>query len=650
MLRPFTHFACFGLLSALLTRPSLAAPTSGDPCEFVAGKAFVDPADALACLKSFPFNETLRQNILSVVSRVFDFYTFEIFYSESPPPFEDSTRDIRGQIQRINSTQYETDYDFNRDLYDFINQMNDGHTLWLPYCYFTYNNLLPAPIVLLDNGVFIVPDSEKLFDKIGSGFTSFLAEKGFDWKRLAGAEVIEIDGLPVLDYIDKIARTVTGTYLDHNVRVNSVVSSYRIVGSEWSQRFGDHASELFLKQTSLDMLLIPNGSTSPEMVNVPFVAEFVGNDFADGSSYWANNCAATNTTNGVDRSSDGEISERPPLLTRAELAETVIQPNSAVGLPDPYIPTLEPTKGSAGPIKSYILPGKRTGVMFVGSFAGDIIQSQVDIAAAFDQFSASGVTNLVIDVTDNGGGYVCLGLFLHQYLAGMTSGIPGFESASRANPLAQKIVETNIARHIPNELTFYGSSNWLFMNGTRMPEDYDYNNPSTEYDINDQNQPTSQRFTDLCPRPPRGITIPSSPPFDLNNVVIIGNGNCASTCALFTTLMYELHGTKIATFGGHLDQSMQYKGMAGNQVLEWSDLDSEIKTAGLKDDPLAPPDLLVNGNMRHNWRSAYSWSNENLPIAYVSEEPQYRIAYTKETYNRPQKVWTFVERTFFGDE
>jgi hypothetical protein len=80
--------------------------------------------------------------------------------------------------------------------------------------------------------------------------------------------------------------------------------------------------------------------------------------------------------------------------------------------------------------------------MFVGSFAGDIIQSQVDIAAAFDQFSASGVTNLVIDVTDNGGlygfmmeipnnltstaagGYVCLGLFLHQYLAGMTSGIP----------------------------------------------------------------------------------------------------------------------------------------------------------------------------------------------------------------------------------
>jgi hypothetical protein len=38
--------------------------------------------------------------------------------------------------------------------------------------------------------------------------------------------------------------------------------------------------------------------------------------------------------------------------------------------------------------------------------------------------------------------------------------------------------------------------------------------------------------------------------------------------------------------------------MAGNQVLEFADLKSEIKTARLNNDSLAPPDLLVNGNMR----------------------------------------------------
>jgi hypothetical protein len=84
--------------------------------------------------------------------------------------------------------------------------------------------------------------------------------------------------------------------------------------------------------------------------------------------------------------------------------------------------------------------------------------------------------------------------------------------------------------------------------------------------------------------------------------------------------------------------------------------------------------------MRHNWRSgksirystaldfdkvclaAYSWLDENLPIAYFSEQPQCmvavdytgftytdtiflysdRFAYKKDTYNRPQKVWDFV--------
>lgn len=98
--------------------------------------------------------------------------------------------------------------------------------------------------------------------------------------------MVEIGGLPVRQYIDKIAHTVSGNYLDHNIRVNSVVSSYRITDTIWSQRLGDHASEIFLNQTSVDFLLVPVESTSGarELVNVPFVAAFIGNNFTDGPS------------------------------------------------------------------------------------------------------------------------------------------------------------------------------------------------------------------------------------------------------------------------------------------------------------------------------------------------------------------------------
>lgn len=41
--------------------------------------------------------------------------------------------------------------------------------------------------------------------------------------------------------------------------------------------------------------------------------------------------------------------------------------------------------------------------MFVGSFEGDFVQFQTDTVAAIQQFKASGVTHLLLDLTNNGG-------------------------------------------------------------------------------------------------------------------------------------------------------------------------------------------------------------------------------------------------------
>lgn len=95
-------------LTAVLGHAALsyAAAVPADPCVTIAGKTFIPPADALACLKSFPFNETLRQNLLNNMGRVFDFFTFEDYYLNSPPPFQESTVNIRATLARINSTKY----------------------------------------------------------------------------------------------------------------------------------------------------------------------------------------------------------------------------------------------------------------------------------------------------------------------------------------------------------------------------------------------------------------------------------------------------------------------------------------------------------------------------------------------------------------
>jgi hypothetical protein len=74
------------------------------------------------------------------------------------------------------------------------------------------------------------------------------------------------------------------------------------------------------------------------------------------------------------------------------------------------------------------------------------------------------------------GGILCLGLYLHQFFAGTEIGLPyvsgvhfffscltncnrGFQTTSRANPLAQKIVKAEIAQGLNSSITDYSPDN-----------------------------------------------------------------------------------------------------------------------------------------------------------------------------------------------
>lgn len=184
--------------------------------------------------------------------------------------------------------------------------MNDGHTresnqfsdivvhlylrpiVWIPHCYINWEAVCPTPIVSLSVGgrerVYIAPDAGDFVSLAPNGFTKYYDSIGFDWKRLAGSEVLQIESMDPYDYVDLVADTVTGNYLDHGVRVNSVFTSYRLLGASFSQRFGDLAGRSFSPIENLTFVLIPVGETEPETVTVPFLHVFMGNSFSDADS------------------------------------------------------------------------------------------------------------------------------------------------------------------------------------------------------------------------------------------------------------------------------------------------------------------------------------------------------------------------------
>ncbi|KAF8752157.1 peptidase S41 family protein [Rhizoctonia solani] len=555
---------------ALVVSGAVGTPLGGrasDACAKIAGQSFVAPVDARACLNSFPYNSTLAKNVMDVVEG-----------ETNAIPFTEASVNLDFEFARIRKTKYKTDYEFNRDLFNVINRLDDGHTLWLPSCYRNaFQNILPAPVVALEkNGaqdIYIAPDT------------------GFNWKKYAGAKVRTIRFRSLLDLmtphrIDFDHRRASsmgicepdsyhsiGNWVDHNIRVNSVLSSYRVTSNAWAQRLGDIAGSLFPDKDSLTMTVIPVGGTKPEIVKAtPFV---------DGPSYWTANCVARSTTNGVDERGNQSVAKkisRPKLRQWARVA------------------------GGSGQLKAYILADNKTGVLMVGSFGGDYTKFQTDTVAALAKFKSAGVQQLIVDTTGNGGGYVCLGEFLINALAGTSFGYSGWESSARANPLARKIVAADIAQGI--DYMFYSSNNWAFLNNTPQPANYNYMEPpllslsTAKRTRTRKDFMISVRVSHLVPVDcllcvkARHMTF-SFLPNRLSLHLIVGNGMCGSTCALFTGIAYEKLGIKVITFGGNVPRSTyEFQWSCGNQVLEWANLDSEIKTAGLKNDPLAPPDLL----------------------------------------------------------
>ncbi|KAG9078703.1 hypothetical protein FS749_009242 [Ceratobasidium sp. UAMH 11750] len=98
--------ALAGALAAQLWTGSSAAYIGADPCAKIAGQPFVAPADARACLSSFPYNATLAKNVMDVVEGAISFFTFEEWQKLTPFPFTEASVNLDFEFARIRKTKY----------------------------------------------------------------------------------------------------------------------------------------------------------------------------------------------------------------------------------------------------------------------------------------------------------------------------------------------------------------------------------------------------------------------------------------------------------------------------------------------------------------------------------------------------------------
>ena len=283
-------------------------------------------------------------------------------------------------------------------------------------------------------------------------------------------------------------------------------------------------------------------------------------DWTDSISFRANNCKANVCTNGYDLYApntpkcDGSCAAHVQQEPGPPSEDAHGQPLGAIlgdvrlltaALPPGLEPTLQPVPGSYSVAQFYYLGYAQTGILALGGFDGiDFDDFQKNLFKGLSNLKALGAKRLIVDVTNNGGGFICSAHWLYRLIAGAknpTERLASLYTETRAQPLAQAITAAVAQGVDPNHRLLYnpGSPTLSSANNTPFPDKYDWLKYPVKKVINGREDFFSQKLGREC-NPPESINAPLEGLFDPKEVAIISNGRCGSSCSLFSVSFFML--------------------------------------------------------------------------------------------------------------
>ncbi|THU78746.1 hypothetical protein K435DRAFT_786117 [Dendrothele bispora CBS 962.96] len=672
MVNTGSFLAALGIFgSAFASDVAIEKRQSGDPCAKVGGQKWVSPSDLRACFTSVPVDPVIKENIIEVINKTLAFHTSVNYQISAPEPFtEDVHEDLLKDLARISGQSYASDFDLHIDLSRTLKRLNDGHCVWINNCYDSlFLNFLPIPLVLLtDNSgaqtVNIAPEAFKVasaeFPDQVDVWQAALPEN-ITLESLNGATVSTLDGKDPWVAINANA-LITGSFEGFGTRQNAFFSSYQRSTSTWNYIMGNFAQQSLPLSDSVTLEVQRVGQQDTDKITLPYRAR-IGTatlNFTDTQSWRNLNCKGADTSGFASNSSPdsstsktvAKFRQQPPTPAKSLQKQSLnvmldSTPLTDVVLPPELQPASPPLNGSFGVGQFFMLDDGITGVLALGSFSGaDFDTMESSLLEGLLGLKSMGATQLVVDVSNNGGGFICIAHFLHRVLVGPKSTSDpqaGLDTKARAGPLAQMIVKRIIENNTdPNVESLYNPLQWTNASDVPFAANFDWLDPPVRLTINGHPDAFSQRLGQECV--PSGFT--TTPPdealFEGSKVVIVNNGRCASSCSLFSITMAKEEGAKTVVLGGKKDVQQEYCGTVGGQSTDFVTISSEIAAAGLSDNPLAPPPLMVNGVQGITWRLGFGIDNPDEPEEWQDHPADLNLPLTPELVNNPVAIWTEV--------
>jgi hypothetical protein len=670
--------------SALKTRQ--ANNTSSAPCaqvsEYMYGdgttvvKTEVPAGVAFACLDSVPFNATAGKLLIAALRPYIDWQSTLTQLKNPPAEYVEKVQppiDIIQGLDQINSKidagNFISEYDFGWSLYTLIQSAHDGHFTYVPDIVgsiFTFGR--PVPLVSVSEDGVQLPAVFAFADVIGSQFKNI---------SYTPSPVVQIDGTDVFEWLEDWSQL--GSLQDRDALYNNVF--YELAQISLG---GSGSGTGTFTGGGRGRFVYPGGETTLK--------------FANGTEYTMQNYARAiinfrNITTGEELarrwiSYGAGVSEAHVQSLDTEQTQRVSTTTLTVtgGAAPGYPPAIVP--GPQNLINGFFIdaPGyENVAVLQVPNFVG-VTAYEIGFQRVTQDFIpkalAAGKTKLIIDVQANGGGTILQGydLFKQLFPDEDPYGANRFRAIEAIDLIGK--ATSSVASRGPrveggNATIENAQTSWFDYHTDMTVDGNPFSSWAEKYgpvEVNGDKYTTLSRWnlSDVyVPFFSGGINITGygplanitgPPKFKPENIVIVTDGYCASTCTIFAEFLTQQTGVKTIAMGGRSNKNpiQAIGGVKGVNNYAFGYIQNIAQTAVRYDRSLNSSILKRDYYNDVPFARAYSAGVNNrdglrrndtsgVALQFVYEEADCRLYYTPEMTVDITAVWKSAADAQWGN-
>ncbi|KZM19878.1 serine-type peptidase [Ascochyta rabiei] len=669
------------LQGQLYTGQNASTPCAQVSASVAAQKTVATPTVAARlayeCITSVPFNQTAALALVDGVVPYFKWQSNTAFVKDPPEECAEKVQpavDIWGGLEKIRGKvvggQYENEFEFGFELYILIQSAHDGHFVYVPDVVGTvFNFARPVPLVSVSADGKELPKAYVYADVLAELFGN---------STFTSSPISKINGEDAQAFLENWAQY--GSLQDRDALYNNVFYELATVS------LGPSGSGVgTFAGSGRGRLIYPGATTELE--------------FENGTSVTYDNYAKvlipfTGITDGESLYKTWFTGNQPTAATPTPSPSS--KPIPAPGYPPPVL------REAHNLIGGYYLEDDYAdvAVLSLPSFVGiNTSEAFQDTAAKFlAAAKAAGKKKLVVDVSANAGGTILLGYDLYKLLFPNDvdhAAYDRFRAFESTDLLGQKLSDT--AEGLPRQLVTKKQNETLYeLNDAVVASLFNY---QTDVSVNGTNfvnwadkfgpivHEKGDNFSNLfrwnlsdplIPLQSGGVYIHgygplsnyTQQPFAAEDVVVVTDGYCASTCTIFSELMRQRAGVKYISLGGRPREGITQAvgGVKGTNNFPWPYIQSAVQfavnnltssaeeAAKLNSTEFSEywsdtvfDRVAIGSSINVNFRDGIRDGDETYtPLHFVYEASDCRILYTKQMTVDATAIWKAVADSTWG--